>query len=231
MQIKHPIKPGCFIFVLAKQINLSFMRVILLSLVSLLTISSFAQKDPAAKQLLDQIGAKVKASKGIAVNITLTSKNNKGKAMGVKKIDLQMKGDKYLLHEGKMEILCDGANIYNFDGANTISKSSVAESDQTLSPQKLLAGNYDKDFNFKLLSQDQAKATIELFPIDKRKSFQKVTLVINKVQSALSSALILDKSNNSTDVKVVSISYAAPINDKIFQFNRAKYPKNAEIFD
>ena len=207
------------------------MRVIVLSLVSLLSISSFAQKDPAAKQILDQIGAKVKASKGIAVNITLTSKNNKGKAMGEKQIDLQMKGEKYLLHEGKMEILCDGASIYNFDGVNTISKSSVAESDQTLSPQKLLAGNYDKDSNFKLLSQDQAKATIELVPIDKRKSFQKVTLVINKVQSALSSALILDKSNNSTDVKVRSISYTAQINDKIFQFNRAKYPKNAEIFD
>ena len=172
-----------------------------------------------------------KKVKGILVNITLTSKNNKGKSMGTKQIALQMKGDKYLLKEGKMEILCDGLNIYNFDGANSISKSSVAESDQTLSPQKLLSGNYDKDFNFKLLSQDNAKATIELYPIDKRKSFQKVTLVINKLQSALASALILDKSNNQTDVKVVSINYAASLNDKIFQFNRAKYPKNAEIFD
>lgn len=197
----------------------------------LISCLSFAQKDPAAKLILDQVGAKVRASKGISVNITLSSKNNKGKTMGVKQIDLKMKGEKYFLTEGKMEILCDGASIYNFDGANTISKSSVGESDQTLSPQKLLAGNYDKDFNFKLLNQDQSKATIELFPIDKRKPFQKVVLVINKLQSALSSALIIDKSNNSTDVKVRAISYAAQINDKIFQFNRAKYPKNAEIFD
>jgi outer membrane lipoprotein-sorting protein len=194
-------------------------------------LSVSAQKDAVAKQLLDLIGAKVKASKGILVNITLTSKNNKGKTLGAKQIALQMKGDKYLLKEGKMEILCDGVNIYNFDGLNSISKSSVADADQTLSPQKLLSGNYDKDFNFKLLSQDNAKATIELYPIDKRKSFQKVTLVINKQQSALSSALILDKSNNMTDVKVGSINYAASLNDKIFLFNRAKYPKNAEIFD
>jgi outer membrane lipoprotein-sorting protein len=197
----------------------------------LLTLSVSAQKDAVAKQLLDLVGAKVKASKGILVNITLTSKNNKGKTLGAKQIALQMKGDKYLLKEGKMEILCDGVNIYNFDGVNSISKSSVADADQTLSPQKLLSGNYDKDFNFKLLSQDNAKATIELYPIDKRKSFQKVTLVINKQQSALSSALILDKSNNMTDVKVGSINYAASLNDKIFLFNRAKYPKNAEIFD
>lgn len=207
------------------------MKTFFLSVLTLLTLSVSAQKDAVAKQLLDLIGAKVKASKGILVNITLTSKNNKGKTLGAKQIALQMKGDKYLLKEGKMEILCDGVNIYNFDGVNSISKSSVADADQTLSPQKLLSGNYDKDFNFKLLSQDNAKATIELYPIDKRKSFQKVTLVINKQQSALSSALILDKSNNMTDVKVGSINYAASLNDKIFQFNRAKYPKNAEIFD
>jgi len=40
------------------------------------------------------------------------------------------------LKQGVMEILCDGKIIYNFDGSNSISKSSVAESDQTLSPQK-----------------------------------------------------------------------------------------------
>jgi len=204
----------------------------LLILAATLSFSNVqAQKDPQAKALLDQMGAKVKQAKGILVNIQLISKNNTGKALGTKIINLKMKGDKYLLQQGAMEIVCDGATIYNFDGVSSISKSTVAESDQTLSPQKLLSGNYDKDFNFKLLSQDGAKATIELSPIDKRKNFQKVTLVLDKAKSALSSAVILDKSNNITDVKVVSINYAASLQDKLFQFNRAKYPKNVEIFD
>lgn len=193
--------------------------------------SAQAQKDPEAKALLDQMGAKVKQAKGILASIQLISKNNKGKALGTKSINLKMKGEKYLLKQGAVEIVCDGANIYNFDGVNSISKSSITEADQTLSPQKLLSGNYDKDFNFKLLSQNASKATIELFPIDKRKSFQKVTLILDKVKSALSSASILDKSNNITDVKVVSINYLATLEDKIFVFNRAKYPKNVEIFD
>jgi len=207
------------------------MRYLLLSMILFTFGAAQAQKDPAAKAILDQIGAKVKDAKGILVSIQLISKNNKGKALGTKLINLKMKGEKYLLQQGAMEIVCDGANIYNFDGVNSISKSSVAESDQTLSPQKLLSGNYDKDFNFKLLNQDGGKATIELSPIDKRKNFQKVTLVVDKSKSALSNASILDKSNNITDVKVVSINYAAPLADKIFLFNRAKYPKNVEIFD
>ncbi len=190
-----------------------------------------AQKDPAAKTVLDQIGTKVKQAKGILVKLQLVSKNNKGKAMGTKDINLKMKGDKYQLVQGAIEIICDGATIYNFDGASTITKSSVAEADQTLSPQKLLAGNYDKDFNFKLLSQDGSKATIELSPIDKRKNFQKVTLVVDKTKSALSSATIIDKSNNITDVKVLSINYGASVDDGVFKFNKGKYPKNVEIID
>ncbi len=207
------------------------MRYIFGLLLSLVVLSSSAQKDPQAKAILDQLGAKVKASKGIQVQIQLVSKNNKGKALGTKQISLQMKGDKYVLKQGLVEIVCDGIAIYNFDGANSISKSTVAEADQALSPQKLLSGNYDKDFTFKLLSQTGSNATIELYPIDKRKSFQKVTLIIDKLKSALSNATILDKSNNVTDVKVVSISYIAVLADKIFVFNRAKYPKNVEIFD
>ena len=207
------------------------MRIPLILLTFLTSFTLNAQKDASAKAILDQMGAKVKDSKGILVSIQMVSKNSQGKAMGTKQISLKMKGDKYYLKQGLMEILCDGKIIYNFDGANTISKSNVAESDQTLSPQKLLAGNYDKDFNYSLLAQNSSNATIELTPLDKRKSFQKVTLVIDKLKSALSSASILDKSNNSTLVKVLSINYNAVLADNLFLFNRAKYPKNVEIFD
>lgn len=207
------------------------MRIITFLLAFTSVISVSAQKDAQAKTILDQIGAKVKASKGIIVNIELVSKNSAGKPLGTKAINLKMKGDKYLLQQGVTEILCDGTIIYNFDGVNTISKSNVSESDQTLSPQKLLSGSYDKDFNYSLLSQNSNTATVVLLPIDKRKNFQKVTLVIDKLKSALSSATILDKSNNITFVKVQSINFGAVLVDKLFLFNRAKYPKNVEIFD
>jgi len=207
------------------------MRLLYILFAILPVVSLSAQKDSQAKSILDQIGSKVKGAKGILVSIQLVSKNSKGKALGSKTINLKMKGDKYLLQQGTTEILCDGAIIYNFDGVNTISKSNVSESDQTLSPQKLLSGNYDKDFNFNLLSQNNTFATIELIPIDKRKNFQKVTLVIDKHKSALSTATILDKSNNSTFVKVLTINYGAVLVDKLFLFDRSKYPKNVEIFD
>ncbi len=207
------------------------MRLLYLFFAFLPVVSLNAQKDSQAKTILDQIGTKVKGAKGVLASIQLVSKNSKGKALGTKTINLKMKGDKYVLKQGSTEILCDGANIYNFDGVNTISKSNVSESDQALSPQKLLSGSYDKDFNYSLLSQNNSFATIELIPLDKRKNFQKVTLVIDKIKSALSTATILDKSNNSTFVKVLSINYGVVLVDKLFLFDRTKYPKNVEIFD
>ncbi|NCW12252.1 MAG: outer membrane lipoprotein carrier protein LolA [Chitinophagia bacterium] len=207
------------------------MRYLLIALFSIIGLNGMAQKDTKAKEVMDQLGLKVKQAKGILANIQLITKNKKGQALGTKSIRLKMKGEKYLLNQGKMEILCDGKNIYNFDGSNSISKSDVGESDQALSPQKLLSGNYDKDFNYNLLSQNAKTATIELYPIDKRKNFQKVTLIIDKLKSALSSASILDKSNNITNVNVVSLSYSVQLADNLFIFNRSKYPKNVEIFD
>ena len=152
------------------------MRIIPILLAFLPVLSVSAQKDAQAEAFLDQIGAKVKAAKGIVVNIELVSKNSTGKALGTKIINLKMKGDKYLMQQGATEVLCDGAIIYNFDGVNTISKSNIAESDQTLSPQKLLSGSYDKDFNYSLLSQNSNSATIVLSPIDKRIEYRRSLL-------------------------------------------------------
>ena len=190
-----------------------------------------AQNDPAAKKVIEAFGNKVKSSKGITASFTLNSITSKGRSAGSKILALSMRGDKYVLKQGKTEIICDGKSVYNFDGSKTITKSSVEESSQTLSPQKLLAGSYEKDFSYKLVSSAGAFHEIEMKPLDNRKNFQKVNLFFNKAKSTLSKARILDKSNNITELKVNSINLSAVLADNMFVFNKAKYPKDVEILD
>lgn len=190
-----------------------------------------AQNDPNAKKVIDAFGSKVKASKGITASFSLKSFTSKGKANGNKALSLSMRGEKYVLKQGKTEIICDGKNVYNFDGAKTITKSAVEESSQTLSPQKLLAGSYDKDFSYKLINSNGSFNEIEMVPLDKRKNFQKVTLFFNKKTSLLSKASIVDKSNNITELGVNNINLNAKLADAIFVFTRSNYPKDAEILD
>lgn len=190
-----------------------------------------AQNDPNAKKVIDAFGSKVKASKGITASFSLKSFTSKGKANGNKALSLSMRGEKYVLKQGKTEIICDGKNVYNYDGAKTITKSAVEESSQTLSPQKLLAGSYDKDFSYKLVNSNGNFNEIEMVPLDKRKNFQKVTLFFNKKTSLLSKASIVDKSNNITELGVNNINLNAKLADAIFVFTRSNYPKDAEILD
>lgn len=204
------------------------------SILFVLLFTSFvvnAQNDPAAKKIIEVFGAKVKVSKGIAASCTLNSFTSKGRAAGSKELSISMQGEKYLLKQGKTEIICDGKFVYNFDGNNTITKSSVEDGSQTLSLQKLLSGSYDKDFTYKLLPSTGAVNEIEMLPIDKRKNFVKVNLFFDKAKNSLLKARILDKSNNVTELKVNSFNMASSLNDKIFVFNKAKYPKDVEILD
>ncbi len=197
----------------------------------LFTGVGFGQNDPAAKKILDAVGAKVRAAQGISAVCMLSSFTSSGRPNGKQSLSLLMKGEKYSLKQGKTEIICDGLNIYRFDGEKTITKAAVEEGSQTLSPQKLLSGAYDKEFTYRLVSSKGANYEIEMKPIDNRKNFQKVNLFINKSKNAFSKARILDKSNNITELSISNINFQAKVDDKKVAFDRNKYPSDVEILD
>lgn len=192
---------------------------------------AFTQNDPAAKKILDAVGAKVKAAKAISASCTLSSFNGKGKPNGKQSLSLIMKAEKYRLKKDKIEIICDGVNVYTYDGEKTITKSSVEEGSQTLSPQKLLAGAYDKDFTYHLISSKGSFYEIEMKPIDTRKNFQKVNLFIDKSKNTFSRARILDKSNNITELKITNLNFNGKVDDNKLIFNKNRYSKDVEILD
>ena len=104
-------------------------------IVILLVVSAHAQNDPNAKKILDMVSAKVKSFSTITANFSINSVSSKGKNNGVKSGVISIKGAKYVLAQGKMQVICDGVKTYNFDGAKTITVTSLEESGQTLSPQ------------------------------------------------------------------------------------------------
>ena len=203
----------------------------LLVTIALLSNTLFAQNDPNAKKVLDAMSNKIKAAKGITVIFSLKSITSKGKPNGVKSGNLSLRGSKYYLKQGKNEITCDGSKVYNFDGNKTITVSSVEEGDQALSPQKLLSGSYGKDFTYKLISSAGKQYQIELTPTNNRKNFQKVILFIDKTQNFITKANIIDKSNNTTEASFSNIKTNAVLADKLFMFDKSKYPTDVDILD
>ena len=205
---------------------------LLLSVICLFSVVFlFAQNDPNAKKILDAVSNKVKSYKGITGAFTIKSITSKGKDNGTKTGSISIKGQKYILKQGKVEIICDAVKIYNYDGSKTVTITAVEESGQTLSPQNLLSNFYDKDFTYKLVSSKTAFHEIELLPNDKRKNFTKVTVFIDKVKNMITKAKILDKSNNTVEFTLTNINTDASLNDNLFAFAKSHYPKNVEILD
>lgn len=190
-----------------------------------------AQNDPNAKKILDGVSATVKAYKTITAGFSIKSVTSRGKSNGTKTGTISTKGQMYVLKEGKNEILCDGTKTYNYDGNKTITVSTVEESGQTLSPQKILSGAYDKDFTYRLIGTKGNFHEIEMKPIDNRKNFSKVNIFVDKTKKMIARAVILDKGNNTVQVSFTNIVPNKNLADNLFVFNPAKYPKDVEILD
>ena len=200
-------------------------------IVVLLVVSAKAQNDPNAKKVLDLVSAKVKSFTTITANFSINSVSSKGKNNGVKSGVISIKGAKYVLAQGKMQVICDGAKTYNYDGAKTITVTSLEESGQSLSPQKILSGDYAKDFVCKLVATKAGQSEIEMKPIDPRKNFSKVNVFVNNAKSMITKAVILDKSNNTLIVSFSNLVSNKALDNALFVFNKAKYPKDVEILD
>ena len=126
-------------------------------------------------------------------SFVIKSITSKGKDNGSKAGTISIKGQKYMLKQGKMEIISDGKTVWNYDGSKTITVSDASENTNTLSPQNLLSNFYDKDFNYKLLGSKDGFDEIELVPIDKRKNFSKVNVFVDKTKNMITKAKIVDK--------------------------------------
>ena len=207
-------------------------KIVTLSIVCLLVVGSgFAQNDPAAKKVLDGVSANIKTFKAITSNITIKSVSSKGVSNGSKSGTISYKNKKYLLKQGKTEVICDGAKVYNFDGNNTITVTGAEEAESLLSPQKLFSNFYDKDFTYKLISSVGTAYQIELTPTDSRKSFSKVLLFVDKAKNMFTKVNILDKGNNKTEISLSNLNTNAAVSDVIFVFNKSKYPTGVEVLD
>jgi outer membrane lipoprotein-sorting protein len=199
--------------------------------ISISSYCLFAQNDPAAKKVLDEVSANIKTFKAITSSITIKSISSKGVNNGSKVGTLSYKNKKYLLKQGKTEVICDGVKVYNFDGNKTITITGADEAESLLSPQKLFSNFYDKDFVYKLISSAGTAYQIQLTPTDPRKNFSKVLLLIDKKKKMFTKVSILDKGNNKTEIVLSNLNSKATVSDAIFVFNKAKYPKDVEILD
>jgi outer membrane lipoprotein carrier protein len=200
-------------------------RLYVLFLMIGLSVAAFAQKDPAAKKILDNVSSKMKTFKGVTANFTYVTKNKKNVKQGSVAGQISLKGQKYHIKQGSNLIISDGRKTWNYNGENEVTIADVDTDSKTLTPQKLLSDFYDKDFNYKLVSSTGAYNEIQMTPTDKRKNFKQVNVFVDKAKSLITKARIIDKSDNTVEFALTNVNTSVNIPDTKFTFDVKKYPK------
>ncbi|MEO6070387.1 MAG: outer membrane lipoprotein carrier protein LolA [Chitinophagaceae bacterium] len=205
-------------------------------LFTLLTFASFvlfanaqAKSDPAAKSVLDAVSAKFRTFKTPQASFTYKVENAQGKALSTKTGKVSMKGNKYHVTMGGLEIFSDGKTSWTYDkSSNEVTVDNVNTSGGAMTPSKLFTNFYDKDFLYKLNGDQKVSGKsvqeIELTPTDKTKPFHKIYVLVDKAARTLYSAKFLEKSGNRYSYTVNSIKPNAAVSESEFVFNKSKYP-------
>jgi len=194
-----------------------------------------AQKnDPAAKQILDGVSAKFKTFSSVQAGFSYKVEDAKGKTMSSKTGTVWMKGNKYRVSFGGLEIFSDGATVWNYDkSTNEVTINDVDASGSALTPQKLFTDFYDKDFLYVLNGEKKSgKKTlqeIEMTPTDKSKPFHKVYLQVDKAAKTIYSTKVLENGGNRYTYTVSTMKTNSPVADTQFLFDKKKYPGVEEV--
>lgn len=195
------------------------------------SVLCFGQNAAEAKKLLASVSAKMKGYKGVSANFSVSSKGRTGKINHAVSGKLLLKGNKYYIKEPGSEIFSDGNKTWNFNGRDEVVVTPAADDSQEFSPQKLLTDFNESDYSYQLISKSGNNYQVQLTPKDKRKSFNKVDLFIDKNKMMITRARILDKGGNTISVAFSNINTNVSIPDSAFVFNAQKYGRSIEVIE
>jgi outer membrane lipoprotein carrier protein len=199
------------------------------SLLVFLTFTLFAQTDPKAQKILDEVSAKTKSYNTIRIEFTYKMENTAQKINESYKGVLVSKGDKYKLTVSGQDVISDGKTVWTYlKDANEVQVNSADDDENSITLTNLLS-TYTKNFKSKLIKETADQQIIELTPTQK-KNFNKVKVVVNKSKKMIETLSIFDKNGSVYSYIVNKMDVNQNFYDNLFTFKPADHP-GVEVID
>ncbi|MFY7909260.1 MAG: LolA family protein [Emticicia sp.] len=213
------------------------MKKILVLTANLLIVSSLvmAQKDKKATAILDEMSKKYQTMKSFSASFTYGVEGSNAKLTESYKGDVTVKGAKFRLKMLGQEVFTNGKELYSYTKETNecqVSDFNPAEMD-ALSPTKIYS-IYKKGYKYVFVEEvkegSQLYEVVELSPEDKGSKVAKVQIKVDKKDKSVKSWKVWDKNGKRTVFRVDKFMPNAPADDKIFTFDKKKYP-GVEVVD
>lgn len=213
------------------------MKKILFIITNLLIISNLvvAQKDKKATVILDEMSKKYQTMKSFSAAFTYGVEGTNAKLTESYRGDVTVKGAKFRLKMAGQEVFANGKDLYTYvkeTNECNVTEFNPAEMEE-LSPTKIYT-IYKKGYKYVFLEEvkegSQFYEVVELSPEDKSSKVAKVQIKVDKKDKSVKSWKVWDKNGKRTVFRVDKFLPNAPADDKIFTFDKKKYP-GVEVVD
>jgi len=212
-------------------------RLFLISILSVFTMTTFAQQDAKAKEILEKVTKTTQSLASLEAKFTFEMNNTDEKIQEKSAGTIILKNKKYKLNIPQMglQITCDGKTIWTYMvNSNEVSIANLdEETDDLMDPSKIFT-IYERGFNYKFLSETVEGGVpvynIDLTPQKAGGDIQKIKIMIDKQKMLIRGADMTGKDGNKYNVLVSELKTDGVYKDTDFIFDPKKY-KDIEIVD
>lgn len=188
--------------------------------------------DKKSREILDRLTEKTESYTTMQAEFTYKMENTEAGIDESTEGVLAVMGDSYKLNIAGQIVICDGETVYTVIEEEEIQINSLEESEESLTPNKLL-NSYSDDYKSKFIREDFRYGTtvniVDLTPIE-GKTYYKVRLVIDKAKDQLQEITIFDKNGSTYSYVINKFSPDLPLSAEDFIFKEEDYP-GLEIVD
>jgi outer membrane lipoprotein-sorting protein len=207
----------------------------------LLTISSVmglqAQTtDAKAKAILAEVSKKYRAYNVIKTDFSFTLENPQAKIKETQQGSLiaNSTANKYKVTMTDQELYSDGKSQWTYLKANKeVQVTDVDNNTDGINPAKIFT-IYEKGYKYLFTGEKKVGTktlqTIDLSPLDIKKSIFKIRLTIDKAAKQITNVVIFDKSGNRYTYAIKSFTPNVKVAESAFAFDAKKYP-GVEVVD
>ncbi len=195
-----------------------------------LTSLSLQAQDKKAKDLLDQVTAKVKSYNNIFIDFKYALNNSKENINQESKGNVTLKGNLYVLNLMGVTKIFDGKKIYTInpeDEEVSISKLNDKD-DSAVTPSKMLTfynSGYKYTWDITQNIKGRQIQYVKLTPTNTKDQRKEILLGIDTQTKNIYNLIELGKNGTKTTLTVNSFKINQPLSKNQFTFEASKYPK------
>lgn len=209
------------------------LTLVLLAVLALVQYS-FAQYDPKAAKILDEMSRKYQTMKSFKASFEQTLENQNAKIKETMTGDITVMGNKFRLVMAGQEIINNGSTIWTFmQKENEVNISDYDPEEDEISPTQIYT-MYKKGYKYRFVEEKneggQVYEMIELAPEDRSNPVFKVVLQINKKDKSLKSWKMFKNNGNRYTYTIKNFIPNAAVDGNYFTFDKTKY-KGVKVID